>query len=159
MVSEIAVVEQGEGEALWFFGMLILVKASAETTGGAFCLTEQLGRRGIATPMHSQTADQETFIMLDGELRFYLEGGDAITVGPGATVYVPAGMPHAFEIVSESARFLNLTTPNHEAFFRAVSEPAPARELPPAGPPDMPKVMAAAARFGVEILGPPPAAH
>ena len=158
-MSDIALVEQGEGEALWFFGMLILVKTSAETTGGSFCLTEQQGRRGIATPMHSQTADQETFIILDGELRFYRGDDDTTTAGPGTTIYVPAGTPHAFEIVSDSARFLNLTTPNHEAFFRAVSEPAPARELPPAGPPDMPKVMAAAAQFGVEILGPPPGAR
>ena len=42
------------------------------------------------------------------------------------------------------------------AFFRAAGEPAPERVLPPDAPPDMAKVGAAAERFGVEILGPPP---
>ena len=29
-----------EGEALWFFGTLLLFKATAEQTGGRFCLCE-----------------------------------------------------------------------------------------------------------------------
>ena len=73
-----------------------------------------------------------------------------------ATIHVSAGAPHAFAVSSETARLLVLTTPNHEAFFRAASEPAPERVLPPEAPPDMARVEEAAARFGVEILGPPP---
>jgi quercetin dioxygenase-like cupin family protein len=150
------VVAGGEGEALWFFGMLVLFKATGEQTGGRFCLTEQHARRGPATPLHRQPADDESFVVLEGQLRFYLGDGDAIMAGPGATDYVPAGAAHAFAVVSETARLLNLTTPNHEAFFRAAGEPALERVLPPDAPPDMAKVVTAAARFGVEILGPPP---
>ncbi|HYH13076.1 MAG TPA: cupin domain-containing protein [Thermomicrobiales bacterium] len=146
----------GEGEALWFFGLLVLVKASGDQTGGQFCMTEQLGRLGVATPLHRQLVDDETFHVLEGELRFYLGEGEPIAAPAGATAYIPAGMPHAFEVASETARWLNLTTPNHEAFFRAAGDPARERTLPPAAPPDMERVMSAAARFGVEILGPPP---
>jgi quercetin dioxygenase-like cupin family protein len=148
---------EDEGEALWFFGTLLLLKATAEQTGGRFCLCEQRARRGMVTPLHRQPADDETFVVLEGELRFFLGDDPPITAGPGVTAHVPAGAPHAFAVVSETARFLDLTTPNHEAFFRAAGEPAPERVLPSDAPPDMAKVGAAAERFGVEILGPPPA--
>jgi hypothetical protein len=110
----------------------------------------------MATPLHRQPADDETFVVLEGELRFFLGDSAPVEAGPGTTVHVPAGAPHAFAVASESARLLVLTTPNHEAFFRAAGEPASARALPPDAPPDMAKVGAAAERFGVEILGPPP---
>ena len=144
------------GEALWFFGLLVLVKTSGEQTGGQFCLTDQQGRRGVATPLHRQLTDDETFSVLDGELLFYLGEAEPIVAHAGSIAYIPAGTPHAFEVASEQARWLNLTTPNHEAFFRAAGEPAQSRTLPPDMPPDMEKVMAAAAQYGVEILGPPP---
>ena len=147
---------EDEGEALWFFGTLLLLKATAEQTDGQFCLCEQRGRRGMVTPLHRQPADDETFVVLEGELRIFLGEDPPIAAGPGTTVHVPAGAPHAFAVVSETARFLDLTTPNHEAFFRAAGEPAPERVLPPDAPPDMAKIGAAAERFGVEILGPPP---
>jgi hypothetical protein len=35
----------GEGEALWFLGVLATVKASAETTGGAVAVIEHLAPR------------------------------------------------------------------------------------------------------------------
>jgi quercetin dioxygenase-like cupin family protein len=148
-----------EGEALWFFGMLVLFKASSEQTAGRFCLTEQRGPRGIATPLHRQPGDEETFYLLEGELRFYLDGEEPITAQAGSTAYIPPGAAHAFEVASDTARWLNLTTPNHEAFFRAAGEEASERTLPPEMAPDMAKVMAAAEKFGVEILGPPPGAN
>jgi hypothetical protein len=57
---------------------------------------------------------------------------------------------------SETARFLVRTTPEHEHFIRAASEPARSRTIPPQEPLDMEKVWAAAAKYGVELLGPPP---
>lgn len=152
------VVDRGDGEALWFFGSLLLLKVTGEQSDGQYSLCEQRGRQGMATPLHRQPADDETFIVLDGQLRFFLGDGSAVTAGPGTTIHVPAGSPHAFAVASETACWLVLTTPNHEAFFRAAGEPAPDRVLPPEAPPDMTKVGAAAERFGVEILGPPPEA-
>lgn len=55
---------------------------------------------------------------------------------------------------------LNLNTARHEQFFRA-GVAAPAATLPAPGDPrgavDEDRVADAAARFGVEIVGPPPA--
>jgi quercetin dioxygenase-like cupin family protein len=146
-----------EGEAFWFFGGLVTVKASAEQSGGRFALTEQLFPKGMATPLHVQFEDDESFYVLEGEVTFYLEDGQPIPASAGSFVHVPAGVAHAYQVDSETARILNLTTAQHERFFRAMSDPAEARTLPPAAPPDMERIMAAAQEYGFEILGPPPA--
>ncbi len=94
--------------------------------------------------------------MLEGELTFWLGDAAPVRGKAGSFVYVPGGVPHAFRVESETARYLIFTTPNHGAFYRAISEPAPERVLPPPAPMDMEKVEAACERYGVEILGPPP---
>ncbi|HYP47916.1 MAG TPA: cupin domain-containing protein [Thermoleophilaceae bacterium] len=146
--------DRDEGEALWFSGTLTLVRvASGET--GTLCVVELIAPKGMATPLHRQPEDPETFYVLEGEATFHADGTSK-QVRPGATVHVAAGTEHAFRVDSETARILILTTAQHEAFFRAAGEPAAERSLPPAGPPDMDKLAAAAERHGVEILGPPP---
>jgi len=147
-----------DGEDLWFFGTLVTFKATTEQTGGRFSLLEQLAPRGMATPLHVQPEDDESFYVIEGELTFYLGDGKPIPASAGSFVHLPAGTPHAFQVDSETARVLNLTTPQHESFMRAAGEPARERALPPEGPPDMDKVGAAAQQYGVEILGPPPGA-
>jgi quercetin dioxygenase-like cupin family protein len=148
-----------DGEALWFFGTLATFKATAERTGGQYTLVEQIAPRGVSTPLHVQPEDHESFYVLEGELTFYLEDSQPIPASAGSFVHIPRGAPHAFQVDSETARFLDLTTPQHEYFMRTAGEPAQGRVLPPGGPPDMEKVGAAAREYGVEILGPPPGAH
>jgi quercetin dioxygenase-like cupin family protein len=149
-----------DGEALWFFGMLTTMKATAEQTGGEFILVEQVAPKGTATPLHVHPQDDESFYILEGECTFYFEDGQPIPASAGSFVHIPKGhVPHAFQVDSETARFLILTRPLHEGFIRAAAEPAQARTLPPAGPPDMEKVGTAAQQYGIEILGPPPSAN
>ncbi len=148
-----------QGEAFWFFGGLVTLKASAEQTDGRFSLTEQLYPGGTAAPLHSQPQDDESFYVLEGEVTFYLEDGRLIPAAAGAFVHIPAGSAHAFEVTSDTARILNVTTAQHESFFRATSDPAPERTIPPQAPPDMDRIMAAAQEYGVEILGPPSGAQ
>jgi quercetin dioxygenase-like cupin family protein len=106
-----------EGEAFWFFGGLVTVKASAEQSGGRYSLTEQLFPGGMATPLHSQAEDDESFYVLEGEVTFYLEDGQSIPASAGSFVHVPVGVAHAFQVDSETARILNVTTAQHERFF------------------------------------------
>jgi quercetin dioxygenase-like cupin family protein len=146
-----------DGEALWFFGTLAIFKATAEQTGGRFSLVEQLAPRGMATPLHVHREDDESFYIMEGELIVYLEDGDQpISASAGAFVHIPGGVVHAFRVESETARWLDLTTPQHERFLRAAGEPAQERVLPPEGLIDTEKVGAAAQRYGIEIIGPPP---
>jgi quercetin dioxygenase-like cupin family protein len=114
---------------------------------------------GAATPLHSQPEDDESFYVLEGELTFYLEGGQPIRASADSFVHLPGGVPHAFRVNSETTRILNVTTAQHERFFRATSAPALTRTIPPEAPPDIERIGAAAQEYGVGILGPPPGAR
>lgn len=148
-----------EGEALWGVdGALTTVKASAGRTGGGFSLVEEVGQLSEGTPLHRHREDDETFYVLEGEMTFYFEDGRPISASAGSFVHIPGGAAHAFRVDSETARYLIITTAQHEQFYRAISEPARSRTLPPEAPLDMEKVEAAARKYKVEILGPPPGA-
>jgi len=76
----------------------------------------------------------------------------------GSFVYGPRNVPHTFIVGSAQARFLLVTEPGgFELFMRSLSEPAQTRTIPPpaATPPDPAPLVAAAAEYGIEILGPP----
>ncbi len=62
-----------DGEALWFSGMVVTIKAADEQTGGWFSRTERFAPRGVATPLHVHPEDDESFYAIVGELTFYLE--------------------------------------------------------------------------------------
>lgn len=146
-----------EGEAIWFLGALMTVKASDEATGGRVAVTEALAPRGHGSPLHVHRNEDEWFYVLEGEVTFWVDG-EVVVGGPGAFVYGPRDHAHTFSVTSDVARFLVVTEPGaFSGFVRAVGEPAPERVLPPAptGPPDMEALGAAAARYGIEILGPP----
>jgi quercetin dioxygenase-like cupin family protein len=147
----------GGGEVVWFLGSLVTIKAGAEATAGRVAVAENLAARGGGSPLHVHRREDEWFYVLEGELRFSV-GGDVIEAPAGAFVYGPRDVPHTFVVESERARFLVVTEPaGFEGFVRAVGEPAQAREIPPpeSEPPDLGRLTAIAAEFGVEILGPP----
>jgi quercetin dioxygenase-like cupin family protein len=144
--------------AIWFLGVLSQVRLSGEQTGGAFSVTENLARRGNASPVHVHDRDDETFFVLDGELRV-LAGEEEHTAGPGTVALLPRRLRHAYVVISATARFLSLHAPaGFEKFAAEVGQPAQALTLPPepAGPPDFAALAQAAARHGITILAPPP---
>jgi quercetin dioxygenase-like cupin family protein len=144
--------------AIWFLGVLSQVRLSGEQTGGAFSLTDNLARRGDASPVHIHDRDDETFVVLDGELRV-LVGEDDYTAGPGTAAVLPRRLRHAYVVTSVTARFLSLHSPaGFEQFAAEVGQPAQTLTLPPeaAGPPDPAELAQAAARHGITILAPPP---
>ena len=151
--------DPGEGEAFWGFGSLWTVKAGAEQTGGRFALVEEWAPRGAATPLHRHPEDDETFYVLEGEITFYLGDDKPIAASAGSFVHAPGGAVHAFRVDSETARYLIITTPQHERFYRAAfGDPARSRDLPPEGDLDWERINAAAREYNVEALGPPPGA-
>ena len=113
-------------------------------------------QHGCATPLHRHTADDETFIVLQGSLALLVDD-QRVDAGPGDIVHLPGGAIHAWRVESDIARFLIIATPQHEAFYRDASVPAPALSQPPdAGVLDLELIGAAARRHGVELLAPPP---
>ncbi len=149
--------QQGEGEARWFLGALTTIKSSGATTGGRVAVTENWAPRGHGSPLHVHHNEDEWFYVLSGELTFSVDG-QVITATEGSFVYGPRDVPHTFAVSSDEARFLLVIEPaGFENFLRALSEPAQSLTLPPASvePPAMETMMAAAAEYGLEILGPP----
>jgi quercetin dioxygenase-like cupin family protein len=147
----------GEGEALWFLGVLATIKSSTETTGGAVAVIEHLAPRGAGSPLHVHSREDEWFYVIEGELTLWV-GGETIVAPAGSFVFGPKGIAHTFIVSSEQARFLLVTEPaGFEQFMRAVGEPAPRLEIPPPAtePPDVAALTKAAAGFGIEITGPP----
>ena len=143
------------GEARWGLGGLLLFKVSAENTGGRFAILEERMVRGCATPPHVHTEDHETFIVLEGELSIWVEGV-VHRAGAGSVSYVKPGVLHAWRVESEEARTIVISTPQHEAFYRDATKPAPGPFQPPDAPAlDMEFTNNAAERHGVQLLGPP----
>jgi quercetin dioxygenase-like cupin family protein len=150
--------EEGEGERLWFAGGgRWTMKATAEETNGAFILVEDRMTEGKMTPLHTHPKQDETLIVLEGEILLYAEGREH-RVGPRGVAVALRGVPHAFMVTSESALILTLQTPGSgEAFYREASEPS-TEETDAGRPPDFDRLRAAAQRHPdiIEILGPPP---
>jgi mannose-6-phosphate isomerase-like protein (cupin superfamily) len=146
-----------EGEAYWFFGTLVTIKAGSEATAGGAVITENLAPRGSGSPLHVHHREDEWFYVLEGELTFWV-GGEIVVAGPGGFVYGPRDIPHTFIVSSERARFLLVTHPGaFDGFVRALGQPAERLEIPDrdGAPPDMNLLVATAAEYGLEILGPP----
>jgi quercetin dioxygenase-like cupin family protein len=146
-----------EGEALWAFGGLAIIKASSETTAGRVAVVEQLAPRGAGSPLHVHHREDEWFYVIEGELTFWV-GGEVIEAPAGSFVFGPRDVPHTFDVTSAEARFLLVAEPGgFERFLRAAAEPAPTLTIPPPSsePPDLDQLVAVAAEYGIEILGPP----
>jgi quercetin dioxygenase-like cupin family protein len=145
-------------QAVWFMGALVRIRASGDATGGRLDLLEHQGERGYGSPVHRHLAEEETFFVIDGEVRVEVDG-QAHTAGAGAVAFLPRQLPHAFVVTSPRAHFLTLHTPGgFDNFTRAVGSPATATDtMPPEeGPPDPATLAAIASSYGIEIVGPPP---
>ena len=130
-------------------------KLLAEDTGGAFFVFEDVMTRGKLTPLHRHPEADETVYVLDGEIVVQIDG-EQTPVGAGGMTFTPRGTPHAFLVVSETARILTMQAPGiGQAFYRDASDPsvdATGADL------DLERLQSSAAANprGIEILGPPP---
>lgn len=146
-----------EGEALWFLGNLVTVKASGAETRGRLTVVESLNAPRFAAPLHRHLEEDELFYVLSGTARFRCDG-EAFSAGPGDFVMLPVGLPHTFIVgADEPFRALQITTPaGFERFVAEVGAPARERRLPDPGPVDPVALGHAAAGHAIEVLGPPP---
>lgn len=152
------VLHDGEGEALWFLGNLVTVKAGGPTTAGRLTVVEFLNPPGFAPPLHRHRYEDELFYVISGTARFHCDDKE-LAAGPGDFVLLPAGLAHTFVVgPEEPLRVLQISAPaGFESFAAAAGEPAQERRLPDPGPIDVEALAAVATAHGIEILGPPPA--
>jgi quercetin dioxygenase-like cupin family protein len=143
----------GEGRRLWVVGDLVTFKATSEETGGLYTLWENTTWPGGGPPPHVHHREIETFFLLEGSLRVFLDG-KTIDLRPGDFAQLPRGVVHHFKNVSDRiARFLVHAVPGgFEGFFaefgRPVEDPA---KPPPVTDEDIRRLLAAASRHFLEM--------
>lgn len=130
-------------------------KLRTEDTDGAFFVFEDVMTEGKPTPLHRHPEADETVYVLDGEILVQIDGTQT-RVGVGGMTFTPRGTPHAFLVLSKTARVLTIQSPGiGQGFYRDASE-ATANEVSTAV--DIARLQASAKANprGIEILGPPP---
>ena len=90
----------------------------SETTNGRQSIFESVTRPGGGPPRHIHHGEDETFIILSGDVMFWLEGVQTAN-GPGDVVFVPRGAEHTFQVIgTRPARMLTVLSPGgFEAFL------------------------------------------
>jgi len=143
-------VSTAEEAPIYFLGLPTILRATAQSTNGAFGLVEQVMPPGFESPYHTHHLEDEAFYVLDGTMAFVCDGNWTVA-SAGAYVFGPRKLPHGFKVLGDTpARMLLLCTPGGFADFVVdMSEPTPQ-------PPDMQKLAALAPKYGVDILGPLP---
>jgi quercetin dioxygenase-like cupin family protein len=134
-----------------FFQQTITVLASASDTNGVLGAVEVASPSGAGPPLHVHHREDEAFYVLEGEYTVFV-GDEAIAGVPGTWVWGPRDVPHGYHVHSRG-RHLSLTMPaGFEGFFEEVADLA----TPSTDPRNaMSQLAAVAARYGVELLGPP----
>jgi quercetin dioxygenase-like cupin family protein len=147
-------------ERLWFLNTLVTVHVPHEEGVDGISVLESFAPHGNSPPLHLHQTEDETFHVLEGELRVRARDAD-VRIGAGEAILAPRGVPHTYRVESpEGARWLVITRRgDFERLVRELARPAERPELPPAEgspTPDQAETLAAAARrHGIEFVGPP----
>lgn len=127
-----------------------LVLITGAETSGRLGLIEVAARRGTEPPRHVHHWEDEIVYLLEGALVFSLDG-EEIRCAEGNCLVLPAGREHTYRVESEEVRLLVMVVPaGLERLYQELGQ------LSAGGGPIVEQLIAAAARYGVEITGPPP---
>lgn len=138
------------GEVIHVVGERIRILADSAGTGGRFFVFEEVTPVGKGPPLHRHGRDDELFFVLDGRVRFHVDGRES-TVGPGGFAFAPRGSVHSFVNVGDApSRMVITCSPGGlEGPFRDADR------LGSAGMATPERLEAAFRAFDVEFLGPP----
>jgi len=147
---------RGEGEHAMLFADLFTVLLSGDETEGQFGVFTSQAPRGQLIPAHAHHGTHETFYIVEGGVRVYIQGRDGTKTSRLLTAgdfgYVPAGLVHAYQ-VEEAAQILGVCTGGFERFFQQIGQPTEhaTAEQPPFVP-GFPRMAAAAQAHDMEFL-------
>jgi len=99
----------------------ILVKIRSEQTKDAYCIIEHRTAANAAPPLHLHRNEDEIFEILEGRIRFCLDG-DIIQASPGTTVAVPRNMAHTWANVGgiPARMIVTFVLGGFDRFFQAM---------------------------------------
>jgi quercetin dioxygenase-like cupin family protein len=147
-------VPAGEGDTVFLLGDTYTTLLTGAHTGNAFSLLEALVPAGTGPPPHVHHAEDETFVLLEGELEFHA-GEGVHRAQPGSVIFVPRGTVHHFANVGDGlARMLFMYSPaGMEAMFPEIG--APGRrgvQAPPLTAEDVRALAAVADKYRFSIV-------
>ena len=119
--------------ALWNLGILWVVMANSENTGGSHSFIDELIPHGPSASPHIHQRAQEIFYILDGEMTFFAgDEWEPVTAKANSLVVVPEGTQHAFKVDSPTVHLVNIYTPaGFEYIIEGNAVPATAMTLQP----------------------------
>ena len=126
-------VEYGSGSAAE-------LEIEGEQSGGDWAVVEWTVHAGDEPPIHTHTREDETLYVLEGSITAFV-GDQRIEVEAGSYAALPKNLPHGLTVKGDTARLLITLAPAGAEYFlvpRDESDSDPAK-------------------FGLEIVGPPPA--
>jgi len=144
------IVQPGAGKDLDFgpIGKSSVMLSGEQTSGKlAVLLNTELEAGG--PPLHVHANEDELFLVVDGQYRFFTEGRWT-DVGVGGVVYFPKGTVHTYRHIGPGiGRLWILTTPSgFERFFERYA----VEVTNPAGP-DMQRIVEISREHGIEYIG------
>lgn len=155
----ITVLGRDEGPHFHFLDNLATVKATAGDTG-ALTAVEFVAPKGFGPPVHVHRDEDELVLVLEGEVAFR-SGDTEVIAGPGSTAYLPHGVPHTFQVLTETARMTSVTasvagSPRFDRFVSAVGDSVDQATMPAPAPVDPAHLGRMCDEFGMDVVGPPP---
>ena len=126
-----------------------------DETNGAFAMFEAFVPPQHGPPPHVHHREDEVFYVIEGEFTFTIAGQPVLATA-GQTIFGKRDIPHTFRNSGEKpGRLIIIVTPaGLERFFMEVGIPLDSPQSPPVEPAsaDIARLLAAAPRYGVEIL-------
>lgn len=117
-------VTKDDAPALWVVGDVVRIVLSGAQTNGTFALVDTFVSPGKGTPPHVHSREDETFIITEGEVEFWVDG-KTIAVPAGGVLHAPKGIPHRYgNSTSVMARMYVVCTPaGMDQFFQDIGDP------------------------------------
>jgi mannose-6-phosphate isomerase-like protein (cupin superfamily) len=160
-MNDLLAVPAGEGEHFHFLNHLATVKVGAGESATGMNAVEFTAPRGFGPPLHVHHEEDELMYVVEGRIRLDV-GDDSVQAETGTMVSLPHGIPHVFQVESDTARFITIASgrasaPSFDRFVAALGAPTDLATLPVPTEIDPGHVAQVCARHGIEVLGPPPA--
>jgi len=138
-------------------GDRVAILLGGEDTNGQYTIMEAALPPNGGPPPHVHTREDESFMVLVGEVTFYL-GDKTIVLHKGESLFAPRDIPHYFKNTgTEEAVLLEIASPaGVEVFFEAAGRPLASRNDQPQPPTseDIKRMRAIAPDYGITILSP-----
>jgi quercetin dioxygenase-like cupin family protein len=146
-----------EGRTIGVVGDVYRFLVTGAETNGQYAMWEAIVPPGGGPPPHLHNREEESFYVLEGEIRFQI-GDETLIATAGMFANMPVGCPHCFKNESNApARMLISVAPAglEQMFFEVGTPVEPgAMSAPHPTQADIQKLLAVAPNYGIEIRVP-----